>query len=311
MSGASADHKARRPRVGSGLTAVRHVIEYALLRTLVFVVDRLSWRSACAFVRLAARAWWRVDKPRQRVAVANILRAGIESDPGRALELSKRSAEHFGQVVIEGFKSREVLEAPDADQRCRLEIAPDVLEVLEDPSRGLIMASGHFGSWEIAAHRLSAWKPVAGITRKMNNPLAEGLVQKRKGQYRFRPIPKHAADPRRFLGVLENGEILALLMDQYAGKKGRMVPFFGHDASTFTTAAMLHLVTRQPLCFACCRRVGEGRFVLESSPLVDVPPSGKKKEDVARILSTLNGHLEDAIRRDPDQYLWGHRRWRD
>lgn len=309
MSSPAAGGEARRR--GAGLGSLRHALEYALLRILVLIVDRLSWRSACSLARFAARSWWRVDRRRQRVAVANILRSGIETDPGRARELSRRSAEHFGQVVIEGFKSSEVLEAADAAERCRLEIAPDVLAVLEDPHRGLIMASGHFGSWEIAAHRLSSWKPVAGITRRMNNPLVEGLVQKRKGRYRFRPIPKRSADPRRFLSVLEDGEILALLMDQYAGKKGMRVPFFGHDASTFTTAAMLHLVTRQPLCFAACRRAGEGRFVLESSPLIEVTPSGKKKEDVARILSILNGHLENAIRRDPEQYLWGHRRWRD
>ena len=311
MSRPAPAHAARRPQLGARATAVRHRIEAGFLGALLFVVDRLPASAACALARVAARLWWWLDRPRQKVAVANILRAGVETDARRARRLSRRSAEHFGLVVIEGLKSADVLEAADADRRCRLDIAPDVLEVLEDPGRGLIMASGHFGSWEVAAHRLSRWKPVAGITRRMNNPRAEALIQQRKGRYRFRPIPKHAADPGRFLSVLEEGEILALLMDQYAGRKGMPVPFFGHDASTFTTAAMLHLVTRQPLCFAACRRVGTMRFVLETSPLIERRPSGDKKRDVRALLLALNGHLEAAIRRHPDQYLWGHRRWRD
>ncbi|MEM1182583.1 MAG: lysophospholipid acyltransferase family protein, partial [Acidobacteriota bacterium] len=267
--------------------------------------------AALAFARGVGRLWWTLDGRRKQVAVGNILRTGVETDPSRARRLSRAASEHFAQVVIEGLKSADVLESPDVDERCRLEIAPDVLDVLKDPSRGLIMASGHFGSWEIAAHRLSRFKGVAGITRRMNNPRVEALIQARKGRYRFRPIPKRSADPKRFLSVLEDGEILALLMDQYAGKQGMQIPFFGHDASTFTTAAMLHLVTRQPLCFGACYRVGPMRFVLETSPLIEVTPSGKKKQDVARILGALNGHLEAAIRRAPDQYLWGHRRWRD
>ncbi|MEO1088147.1 MAG: lauroyl acyltransferase, partial [Acidobacteriota bacterium] len=68
---------------------------------------------------------------------------------------------------------------------------------------------------------------------------------------------------------------------------------------------------RAPLCFGACRRVGPMRFVLETSPLIEVKPSGSKKEDIARILGELNRHLENAIRRAPDQYVWGHRRWRD
>ena len=92
---------------------------------------------------------------------------------------------------------------------------------------------------------------------------------------------------------------------------GLRLAFFGHEAATYTTAAMLHLVARAPLCFAACRRVGPKRFELWSSPLIQRRPSGDKKADVRAILAEINGHLEAAIRRDPDQYLWGHRRWRE
>ena len=145
----------------------------------------------------------------------------------------------------------------------------------------------------------------------MNNPRVEALVGSRKPRYRFHPIPKYAADPRRFLAVLESREILALLTDQHAHSGGMAVDFFGHPAATYTTAAMLHLVTRTPLCFAACRRVAPQRFELTASPLIEQRPSGDKKRDVHAILATLNEHLEAAIRKAPDQYLWGHRRWRD
>ncbi len=294
--------------------SLRNLIEVGLLRAFLVVVDVLPVGAACAVARALASFWWVLDGRRRRVAIANILRAGIETDPRRARALSRRSAQHFGMVVIESLKSARLfesgLDSARATEACRLDIAPDVQAVLDDPEQGLIMASGHFGNWEIAAHRLSGWKPVAGITRAMNNPRVEALIQTRKGRYRFRPIPKYAADPRRFIQVLEAGEILALLTDQHAHKGGIMVPFFGHPASTYTTAAMLHLVTRTPLCFASCRRVGPMRFVLETSPLIVQERTGNKKRDVEAILETLNGHLEDAIRTNPDQYIWGHRRWR-
>ena len=40
-------------------------------------------------------------------------------------------------------------------------------------------------------------------------------------------------------------------------------------------------------------------------------PAPARSAIVREILSTLNGYLEAEIRKAPDQYLWGHRRWRD
>ena len=289
---------------------MRHLTEYLLLRATLAVVDALPFSAASLLARRLADLWWAVDFPRRRVAKANILRSGIETDPARASVLSRRSAEHMGMVVIESLKSAKILDG-DGRDNIRLDIAPDVMAVLEDPEQGLIMASGHFGSWEIAAQLLSRHKPVAGITRPMNNPRVEALIQRRKPRYRFNPIPKYAADPKRFLTVLGNGEILALLTDQHARAGGVAVDFFGHPAATYTTAAMLHLVARTPLCFAACRRTGPMQFEIVTSPLIKHPPSGNKKRDVHAILTTLNDHLEAVIRKSPDQYIWGHRRWRD
>ncbi len=289
---------------------MRHLTEYLLLRSALAVVDALPFGAASFLGRRLADLWWAVDFPRRRVARENILKSGIETDPRRAGRLSRRSAEHMGMVVVESLKSAEILDDDRWLDRVKLDIAPDVIAVLEDPDQGLIIVSGHFGSWEIAAQLLSRYKPIAGITRPMNNPRVEALVQRRKPRYRFNPIPKYAADPRRFLAVLGSGEILALLADQHAHTGGVMVDFFGRPAAHFTTAAMLHMVARAPLCFAACRRTAPMRFEIVTSPLIQHPPSGDKKRDVHAILSTLNGYLEAEIRKAPDQYAWGHRRRR-
>ncbi len=290
---------------------LRHLIEYLLLRLALVAVDALPFGAAAFLGRRLADLWWAVDFPRRRVAVDNILKSGVETDPARARRLSRRSAEHMGMVVVESLKSAEILDDGRWREHVRLDIAPDARAVLEDPQQGLIIVSGHFGSWEIAAQLLSRTKPIAGITRPMNNPRVEALIQRRKPRYRFHPIPKYAADPRRFLAVLSGGEILALLADQHAHTGGVTLDFFGRPAAHYTTAAMLHLVARAPLCFAVCRRVAPKRFELVTSPLIRHPPSGNKKRDVRDILTTLNQHLEAEIRKAPDQYLWGHRRWRD
>ena len=272
----------------------------------LFGVDLLPPAAASRWAGWLGALWWTADRPRRRVAISNILRAGVAGDLGEARAIGGAAARHMGTVLVESMKSALVLDDPD---RVRVRIPDDVQAVLDDPDRGLIVVSGHFGNWELAGQWLSRYKPVAGISRAMNNPRVQELALSRRPRREFRMIPKYDPDPARFLKLLGDGKILALLVDQHA-RRGVDVPFFGHPAKTHTTAAMLHLVTRTPLSFATCRRAAPMTFELTLSPLIEQQRSGDRNADVEAVLVTLNTHLEEAIRRDPDQYLWGHRRWR-
>ena len=114
----------------------------------------------------------------------------------------------------------------------------------------------------------------------------------------------------RFISVLKNGEVLALMIDQYAGQRGMMVEFLGRPASSHTAVALLHLVTRTPLCFGYCVRTGRMSFRLKALRPINHRPTGDKQRDVKAILEKLNRELENAVRQNPEQYLWAHRRWR-
>jgi len=293
-----------------GLLRLRHLAEYLLLRLALLFVDLPPLSVAYWFSCRAADLWYVADFRRRRVARANILRSGIVDDPRSASRIARRSYHHFAKVVVESLRSGRYLEGEQWKEHVRLELHPEVQEVLDDPETGLILVSGHFGNWEIAAQLLSMFKPVAGITRPMSNPLTERLIARRKPRYRFRLEPKHAPDPARFVSILRSGEVLALLSDQYAGPRGVMVDFFGHPASTHPTVAMLHLVARAPMCFAWCRRTGPMKFEIGTTGLIRHERSGDKKRDVREILERLNRELERVIREAPDQYLWAHRRWR-
>jgi Kdo2-lipid IVA lauroyltransferase/acyltransferase len=288
-----------------------HLIEFGLARILLFLFDTLPYRFNCSVSKAAANLWWWVDRRRQKVAVSNIIRSGIETDPKKARSIAKRSIQNFSMMLVESLQSDQYLEGESWRNHITLDIKPDVRAVLEDPEQPLILAAGHFGNWEIAAHLVSRYKPVAGITRGMNNPYIEKLVKSRKGRYRFRPIPKHDNNAGRLIEELNHKNILALLFDQHAGKYGMMIDFFGHAAATFKTTAMLHLVTKAPLCYAECVRTGPMQFTVTTSHLIRQAPSGNKQADIKAILTTMNGHLENTIRKDPAQYLWAHRRWRD
>ncbi|MBN1556581.1 MAG: lysophospholipid acyltransferase family protein [Lentisphaerae bacterium] len=296
----------RKPR-----PIVKNILEYIGARCAMAVVDSLSLPAAERVARGVADAWFALGRSRRRIAIRNILRAGITADPRRAAAIARASFRHFGYILAESLKSGEVFTETNWRDRMELQIHPDTMALFETPDRGVILVSGHFGNWELAAQLLSHVKPLVGVTRRMNNPLADRLVQKRKPRNRFSLTPKHDTDIRRLIGTLKDGHILALMIDQHAPReRGIPAEFFGHPASTHRSAALLHLVTGAPLCFAYSVRLGLMRYRLVAEAPLTFTSTGDKEADTRCILETLNRRLEAAIRANPEQYLWAHRRWK-
>lgn len=278
---------------------------------LVSLVSAMPVSVALRLARILADVYYHADSRRRATAVSNIQRAGVVGTEVAARRLARESFRHFAAVLVESLKAGEVFDERNWRERAEVAITPACFQALESAGQGVLLVSGHLGNWELAAQLVSFVKPVVGITRRMSNPHVEQVIQRLKPRNRFRLTPKHdAGDPGRLVSVLKGGEVLALLIDQYGGGRGVPVDFFGSPASTHAGVALLHLITRAPLCFGYCVRTGKMKFRLVAGDPVTFERTGRKEDDVRRILTTLTGQLEGAIRLYPEQYLWAHRRWR-
>ena len=289
---------------------LRHLIEYAALRTFLILVDALSLRGAERLASGIADIWFAAASRRRGITCDNVRRSGIATDETEVRRIAKASFRHFACLIIESLKSDRYFTADTWQDHVKLEVPDETMALLKKPGQGLMLISGHLGNWEIAAQTLSFIKPVVGITRDMNNPYTDALMKKRKPRNAFTLTPKHSADMGRLITTIKSGNVLALLIDQHARTRGMMVDFFGTPASTHTSHAMLHLITKVPMCFGYCVKTGPMQFTLKALPPINVTRTGKREDDVRGILEQLTRELETAIRAYPEQYLWAHRRWR-
>jgi len=288
---------------------LQHRVEYGLARLVIRGVSAVPLRTAAALARQAARLYY-LFSPRRRIAINNIRRAGIAADPREAARIARSSFEQFALTLVESTRSDLLFRGEAWRERVVFRFPPEVEALLDDPRQGVILGCGHYGNWEVGGQIMALRKPLVAVSRPMSNPLTQELFRSRQPPVPLRLIPKHGDDLLRFLGILKNHEMLALMMDQHSGPRGMAVPFFGTPAGTHTAIALLHLVTRAPLIFGWCRRTGLMRYELIARGPLRHTPTGRKEEDVRAILEWLNAGLEQAIREAPEQYLWGHRRWK-
>ena len=177
--------------------------------------------------------------------------------------------------------------------------------------RGVLLVTGHYGNWEIAAAAVaSRGVPIAAIVRRQGNRLVDERLQELRRQLGVETIYQGQA-PARVPRILRANGVVGIVGDQDARKSGVFTPFFGRLASTHRGPALFALRLNAPVFSCIARRLpGDDVRYEVRGRRVEVQRSGNLEDDTRSLLNELSRRLEEEVRRAPEQYFWFHRRWK-
>ncbi len=282
-----------------------------LARGLIAGLHRLSLPSVVRLGRTLGGLAWALDARHRRVTLENLHACfGAEWPGQRIVALAREHFRRLGENYAGALRSASMT-AEDIRSVLTLEGAQHVRASTGGRGKNVVVAIGHFGNFELYA-RANLFLPefqMATTYRALRQPALTRLLQDlraRSGCLYF----ERRTDAAALRDALKRGGLmLGLLADQNAGQRGLAVPFFGRECSTSTAPAVLALRYDCPLHVAICYRHGPGRWHIEISPPI-ATRVGNRARPAADILREVNQAYEAAIRRDPANWFWVHRRWK-
>ena len=159
----------------------------------------------------------------------------------------------------------------------------------------------------IAGALQGAGIPLSGYAGRQHNPIVNRWINFNRA--RAGNLPIHKDDVRGLLAALKQNRVMAMVMDQHDSEKRYYVRYFGHPVSVAAGPAMLARRTGAAVVFCTCLRGGDGRYQLRAKRL-DAVAGDDKDRDVLNLTQAIFDELERAVRAEPGQYFWMHRRWR-
>jgi KDO2-lipid IV(A) lauroyltransferase len=174
-----------------------------------------------------------------------------------------------------------------------------------------IVAIGHFGNFELyalLARCLPGYHP-ASTYRGLNQPALNRLLEELRNRSGCRFFERRTGLRALMRALSGKGVLLGLLSDQHGGRHGVWGPFFGHECSTNPAAAVFALRYHSPLNTAICYRVGLARWRIEIGDEIPLRENGAPRS-IEAITADINAAFEAAIRRDPPNWFWVHKRWK-
>ena len=186
-------------------------------------------------------------------------------------------------------------------------VGQNILEEIKNKNKPVIFVSGHFNNFELMAmHLEKSGIDLAAIYRPLNNKFLNPLMEKiRKNYICKKQIKKGISGTKEILKYFKKGTSIALMVDQRVSE-GISCNFFNKKALTTTIPAQFVKKFNCKIVPIYIERKKRYQFRLE----IFKPIEFSKNENIEIITSNLNKVLEEMIKRNPDQWIWTHNRWK-
>ena len=257
-------------------------------------------------VALGHLGWFLVPRWRKKMAIDNISHC-LQVDKIQAQQIAKQSVYRFGSMLL------EVLYFPKIKQENLSEFVTfknkDILDQALAEGKGVILATAHYGNWELMAHALALnGYPLLSVARKQNNVAMDRFIN----EYRSLAggLVTYKSGVLEMVRYLSEGFCIGLLMDQDAGPDGIMVDFLRKNSSTPKGPAALARLKGAPIVPILIYQERPGKHEIYCYPSMHVTKTSDREADIRKMTEELVEVLQGAVQARPAEWFWLHNRWK-
>ncbi len=273
-------------------------LAFMLLRGLS--VERASQLAGAAFALVGPHT----DKARK--AEANLAIAFPDSTPRWRERTVRSTFRHLGYATAELIKMGQIWQ--QREQRLEFVMQPGAKAHIE-AGRPTVFVCAHVGPWQLTnLIGLQAGLTISTIYAPESNPHLRELMLRMRQSFGVKWVATDAG-VRPLMKELAAGNSIGMAMDTRLDT-GKLLPFFGREALTNTTAARLALRSGAALIPVCAERLAGGRFRITAyDPLLSDRPEAPLDEQAEALSTRINGYFEQWIKAQPGQWICLKRRW--
>lgn len=295
----------RLARKAPFLVAIAQRIEGAAFRCVFWLMHKLSVERA---LRLSGFAFGLVGAFSDKAAKAreNLAIAFPDRSPEWCEQTTRQIFRSLGVSAAELIKLQQIWQ--ERDQRIEFVLEPEARKHMES-GRATIFVTAHVGAWQVAPLVTRAYGfKVSAIYAPESNPIVHDIMRDLRKSFGENLIPADAG-PRPLIRELNAGNSIIMAMDTRPDT-GKLIPFFGRNALTNTSAAGLALRTGSALVVARAERLPDARYrITVYDPLLSPIPDAPIKEQAVALTDMAHRYFEAWITEYPEQWICLKRRW--
>lgn len=227
--------------------------------------------------------------------------------PELSLQQRDQLARRFLGNLYASFMELGILWWPNRNRIKQL-VSFEDYQYSQNDGKPVIFLTPHMVGLEMQGARMGMEFRGVGFFTPHKNLLVDRLIRESRDQLGDIIMLERAGGLRSLVRAIKDGRNLYFLPDMDFGDKvSRFAPFFGIQASTAPTLPWLCRTTGAKVVPCVCHKNEQGNgYRVRFYPAWDNFPSDNEEADLTR----MNQFIEEQARLYPDQYFWGHKRFR-
>jgi len=186
----------------------------------------------------------------------------------------------------------------------------DEFRAAYDEGKGVIAITAHLGCFEMLLHLWAAQGfSCFALGRKLFDPRIDAIISGLRSGPNILYIDRDES-VRRIIGLLAEGRVMGVLIDQDTRVDGVFAHFLGRLAWTPSGPLRLAMRFNIPVFVATTARQPDNTHYVSISRRLELENTGDRDRDLAMNVEKVNDIISAAILRDPAQWVWMHERWR-
>ena len=287
------------------MTKLKYLIQFFVISFLFFLYRLIGLRFSSilsGYIMLLLGPLFRS----KNISNKNLKNALPNSTDSQRKKILSRMWFNYGQILSEYMFIKNFRKSEKFSKKIFIK-NQEVLDQIKIDNEPVIFISGHFNNFELMAmHIEKSGIDLAAVYRPLNNKFLNPLMEKIRRKYICKKqIKKGISGTKEILRYFKKGTSIALMIDQRVSE-GIKCNFFNREALTTTIPAQFVKKFNCKIVPIYIERKNGYQFKLE----IFKPIEFTKNENVEIITSDLNQVLEKMIRRNPEQWIWTHNRWK-
>lgn len=244
---------------------------------------------------------------RKKVVLGNIQRSFPKLTAQEQEDICKKFYKHFCDLILESLKAFTISEKEVLKRvTCK---NPEGINKYFDQGKSVIIAGGHYNNWEIFAVAVDKLikHQVVGIYKPLTNKYFDEKMRNTRGKYGLEMISTKSV--KQYLDQHLNdltATIFAIDQSPSNPNSAYWTTFLNQDTGVLFGTEKYAKDYNYPVVFGRINKEKRGHYSFEFFDVTDKP----QETAYGEITEKITRMLETDINKQPEYWLWSHRRWK-
>lgn len=244
---------------------------------------------------------------RKKVVMENLRNSFPEKSAKEIVDISKKFYHHFCDVTLESLKMFTISE--EQAKKRMVYYDEHIAEKYYQRGKSVIVAMAHYNNWEMVAITVAfAMKhKTYAIYKPLTNPYFDRKIRSSREKYGLTMMHNRTVK-EDFAAMKDQLTATFFLIDQAPSPHSRpyWMTFLNQDTGVLLGTEKYAKDYNYPVLFLDIRKPKRGYYTCRFVDITDQPNSFAD----GQITEIVTKRLEEDIRREPEFWLWSHRRWK-